>query len=59
MTNESCYVKWLCKRWNGIRLMTLDIEKYEHKNVVGARQGIGTPVFDGDFVSIWSEKIEG
>ena len=23
MANQSCYVKWLCKRWNGFRFMTL------------------------------------
>ena len=21
--NESCYVKWLCKRWSGLQLMVL------------------------------------
>ena len=56
MATECCYVKWLLNKTEWISIDDVDVEKCEL--IVDARQEIGTPVFDDDVATIWSEAIE-
>ena len=58
MANESCYVKWLYKRWSGFRSMTLMSRSMNVQISLMLKKEIGTPVFDGNLVSSWSKEIE-